>query len=71
MTWNGAQGFDDKPDKKRFDLEHRYAGMWGAERGLGFYLFHGAGHRTTQDRPVAAFTMVRDRVVGNRELPQY
>jgi carboxypeptidase D len=71
MTWNGAQGFCDKPDRKWFDSQHGYAGTWGAERGLGFYLFHGAGHRTSQDKPAAAFTMIRDRVVGDRELPWY
>jgi carboxypeptidase D len=71
MTWNGAQGFHQRPDRKWFDSEHGYAGLWGAERGLGYYVFHRAGHRTAQDRPVAAFTMVRDRVVGGRELPRY
>lgn len=69
MTWNGLQGFHDKPDREWFDVEHGYAGVWGAERGLGFYLFQGAGHRTAQDRPKAAFTMVRDRVVKNKQMP--
>jgi carboxypeptidase D len=71
MTWNGAQGLYQRPDRKWFDNQHKYAGVWGAERGLGFYLFQGAGHRTAQDKPAAAFTMVRDRIVGERELPWY
>jgi carboxypeptidase C (cathepsin A) len=71
MTWNGAQGFYEKPTKKWFDINHDFAGVWGAERGLGYYRFHGAGHRTAQDMPAAAFTMIRDRVVADQDLPWY
>jgi carboxypeptidase C (cathepsin A) len=48
-----------------------YAGTWGDERGFGYHLFYGAGHRIAQDKPPAAFTTVRDRIVGNRDLPWY
>lgn len=71
MTWNGAQGFKQKPARKWFDSQHDYAGVYGVERGLGYYRFHSAGHRTAQDRPAAAFTMVRDRVIADRDLPWY
>jgi carboxypeptidase D len=66
--WSGALDYILDPIGTELSIQNM---TWGTDRGLGYYLFHGAGHRTAQDRPAAAFTMIRDRVVGNRELPWY
>jgi carboxypeptidase D len=67
MTWNGAQGFHKRPRRKFYDHEGHHAGVYEVERGLGYHLFHGAGHRTAQDVPSAAFAFVHRAVVRDRE----
>jgi len=53
MTWNGAQGFAEKPSKVFYsddarpghgekDVNKPVAGIWGEERGLSYHFFHGA-----------------------------
>lgn len=68
MTWSGAQGFRQKPITPWYDVNNQFAGTYGVERGLGYYLFEGAGHRTPQDRPAAAFTLIQ-AVVKKQKLP--
>ncbi|KAK2763957.1 hypothetical protein FQN54_009576 [Arachnomyces sp. PD_36] len=60
MTWNGMQGFQEKPYKS-FD-----GGIWTEERGLSYHLFQGAGHAVPADRPGEMFGYVRDVVLGGR-----
>jgi carboxypeptidase D len=59
MTWNGAQGFQKRPDRA-FE-----GGRWGYERGLSYHLFENAGHAVPKDRKEEAFDFVKDFVVGD------
>lgn len=67
MTWGGAQGFQHRPTLKFFDDQGNWAGVYEIERGLGYWRFIDAGHRTPQDKPAAAYKFVRTWVVGNSE----
>lgn len=55
MTWNGAQGFQDRPRRLWYDDRHTFAALYQVERGLSYYRLEDAGHRSAQDRPAAAF----------------
>jgi hypothetical protein len=69
MIWNGAQGFQNQPRRLWFDNNcHNFAGVYQVEQGLGYYRFEGAGHRTVQDRPAAAFPFVEHHIVGDKDL---
>ncbi|KAK6819855.1 Serine carboxypeptidase [Aspergillus parasiticus SU-1] len=79
MTWNGAQGFSQKPNRPFFsdnaapthscDKENTTeacgdeAGVWGSERGVTYHLFWGAGHSVFGKKPREMFAYVRDVVV--------
>lgn len=77
MTWNGAQGFQRRPDtpfgsRIRLD-EHaetegpwkdRAAGVWRSERGLTYHLFHDAGHGLPRDQPEQMWHYVKEVIVG-------
>jgi carboxypeptidase D len=65
MTWNGAQGLQNPPNKKFYDCQNNLAGTYGAERGLSYHLFKDAGHQTPMDDPSAVFAFVENTVVGS------
>ncbi|KAI9801386.1 MAG: hypothetical protein M1825_003365 [Sarcosagium campestre] len=65
MTWNGKQGLQCEP-LTPFIVRGRQVGTWGSERGLSYYLFHGAGHAVPHDAPEAAFAFVRDFVLQDK-----
>lgn len=74
MTWNGAFGFSQRPDRVFYvddaapSADHAAngttAGTWGEERGLSYHLFYGAGHTVFQKKSREMFAFVRDVVVG-------
>lgn len=75
MTWNGAQGFSQKPDRVFYvdnaAPEHNAgnrngpeAGTWGADRGVSYHLFDGAGHSVFAKKGREMFAFVRDVVVA-------
>ena len=77
MTWNGAQGFSQKPDRVFYadnaapelgregaNVNGPKAGTWGVERGLSYHLFDGAGHSVFAKKRRETFAFVRDVVVG-------
>lgn len=70
MTWKGLQGFSRKPDRPFVQRRDRAwvmrHGTWGAERGLSYHLFTGAGHEVPKDKSEAMFVFVRDFVVGEQ-----
>lgn len=73
MTWNGMQGFQEKPHQLfgGGDCHHGgelreccAAGIWAEERGLTYHLFKGAGHSVPADKPAEMWEYVRNVVVG-------
>ncbi|GAB1204483.1 hypothetical protein APSETT445_003138 [Aspergillus pseudonomiae] len=80
MTWNGAQGFSQRPNRPFFsdnaapshscDRGNRTqtcdveAGVWGSERGVTYHLFWDAGHSVFAKKPREMFAYVRDVVVA-------
>lgn len=75
MTWNGAQGFVEKPSKAFYSddampddsekgEDKNVAGTWGEERGLSYHFFHGAGHSVFAKKGREMFAFVRDVVVA-------
>lgn len=76
MTWGGAQGFSQKPDRVFFadnaapkvgskGEEHR-AGTWGSERGVSYHLFEAAGHSVFATKQREMFAFVRDVVIEDK-----
>lgn len=74
MTWHGAQGFSQKPSRPFYaddaapgkDADHAgdVTGIWAAERGVSYHLFHSAGHSVFATKQKDMFAYVRDVVVG-------
>ncbi|KAF7303613.1 Carboxypeptidase [Mycena indigotica] len=65
MTFGGIQGFTRKPSTAFTDDQGNFAGIIHQERGLTYALFQNAGHLVPQSVPAAAFTFVRDFVLGS------
>ena len=76
MTWGGAQGFSEKPSRLFYaddaapvtnaTRSEKPIGTWGAERGVSYHLFNGAGHSVFATKQREMFAFVRDVVVGNK-----
>ncbi|KAJ5184028.1 Peptidase S10 serine carboxypeptidase [Penicillium capsulatum] len=74
MTWHGAQGFSQKPSRPFYandaapetddDQMGNAIGIWTAERGVSYHLFHGAGHSVFATKQQEMFAYVRDAVLG-------
>lgn len=67
MTWNGAFGFAQRPDRVFYvddAANGTKSGTWGEERGVSYHLFYGAGHTVFLKKPREMFAFVRDVVVG-------
>lgn len=67
MTWNGMQGFQQRPHLEFRGEDGKVAGIWAEERGLSYHLFNEAGHVLPRDLPAEMLSYVRDVVVGNRD----
>ncbi|KAJ6629342.1 alpha/beta-hydrolase [Mycena sp. CBHHK59/15] len=65
MTFGGVQGFTRKPSTPFIDDQGNFAGIIHQERGLTYALFNNAGHLVPQSVPGAAFTFMRDFVLGS------
>ncbi|KAF7378053.1 Carboxypeptidase [Mycena sanguinolenta] len=65
MTFGGVQGFTRRPSTPFTDDEGNFAGIIHQERGLTYALFQNAGHLVPHSVPAAAFTFVRDFVLGS------
>lgn len=66
-TFGGIQGFTRKPSTPWYDDGGTFAGIVHQERGWTYALFAGAGHFVPNSRPVAAFTFLREFVLGNNQ----
>jgi len=66
-TFGGIQGFSVKPSTPWTDDEGNFAGIVHQERGWTFALFNHAGHLVPQQKPAAAFTFIREFVLGNNK----
>ncbi|KAJ7721117.1 alpha/beta-hydrolase [Mycena metata] len=64
MTFGGIQGFTRRPGTPFQDDQGNFAGIVHQERGLTYALFQNAGHFVAQSAPGAAYTFVRDFVLG-------
>lgn len=76
MTWRGGQGFSKKPSRLFYtddpvpepgsvsSSNGDPIGTWGADRGVSYHLFHGAGHSVFATKQREMFAYVRDVVVG-------
>ncbi|KAJ6562288.1 alpha/beta-hydrolase, partial [Mycena capillaripes] len=67
MTFGGIQGFTRKPATPFTDDEGNFAGVVHQERGVTYALFKGAGHFVPRSVPVAAFTFVREFILGSNK----
>ena len=65
MTWNGMQGFQQKPHLEFLGEDGKVAGVRAEERGLSYHLFNEAGHVLPHDLPAEMFSYVRDVIVGS------
>jgi len=65
MTWNGMQGFQNPPTKVFYDSQGNPAGTYNCERGLSYHKFTGAGHRVPYDVQSAAYSWVKNVVLGS------
>ncbi|KAK2749605.1 hypothetical protein FQN57_005827 [Myotisia sp. PD_48] len=68
MTWNGAQGFQEKPHRQ-FGSGSSGApvGLWTEERGLSYHLFYESGHAVPRDTPADMFEYLKDVVVKSKK----
>ncbi|KAJ6555139.1 alpha/beta-hydrolase [Mycena vulgaris] len=66
MTFGGVQGFTRRPSTPFTDDQGKFAGIIHQERGLTYALFQNAGHLVPQSVPGAAFSFVRDFVIGSK-----
>ncbi|KAJ6536096.1 Alpha/Beta hydrolase protein [Mycena capillaripes] len=65
MTFGGVQGFTRKPSTPFYDDNGNFAGIVHQERGLTYALFKKASHQVPESVPGAAFSFVRDFVLGS------
>ncbi|KAF7983379.1 hypothetical protein HWV62_22379 [Athelia sp. TMB] len=63
-TFGGIQGFTRKPSTPWYDLEGTFAGTIHQERGWTYALVKGAGHLVPFYQPKAAYTLLRDFILG-------
>ncbi|PSR78207.1 hypothetical protein PHLCEN_2v7539 [Hermanssonia centrifuga] len=66
-TFGGTQGFTRKPSTPWFDDDGNWAGIVHQERNWTYALVYGTGHEVAAGRPVAAYTFVREFVLGNNQ----
>ncbi|THG96679.1 hypothetical protein EW026_g5196 [Hermanssonia centrifuga] len=66
-TFGGIQGFTRKPSTPWFDDDGNWAGIVHQERNWTYALVYGTGHEVAAGRPVAAYTFVREFVLGNNQ----
>jgi len=63
-TFGGVQGFWRKPSTGWKDLNGNFAGVIHQERGWTYALIVGAGHLIPMSNPAAAYTVLRDYIIG-------
>jgi len=66
-TFGGIQGFTRRPSTPWYDDNGEFAGIIHQERGWTYALFHGAGHLVPIQKPVAAWTFLREFILGNNK----
>ncbi|KAJ6555135.1 hypothetical protein DFH09DRAFT_1493258, partial [Mycena vulgaris] len=66
MTFGSVQGLTRQPSTPFTDDQGNFTGIIHQERGLTYALFQNAGHLVPQSVPGAAFSFVRDFVVGSK-----
>ncbi|TFK74999.1 alpha/beta-hydrolase [Pluteus cervinus] len=66
-TFGGIQGFTRKPSTPWDNDNGEWAGVVHQERGWSYVLFYGAGHLVPSDVPAAAFTFLREFVLGSNQ----
>jgi len=64
-TFGGIQGFTRKPATPWYDDAGNFAGIVHQERNWTYALFAGAGHLVPQQKPEAAYTFIREFVLGS------
>lgn len=64
-TFGGIQGFTRRPSTPWYDDNGEFAGIVHQERGWTYALFHGSGHLVPAQKPVAAWTFLREFILGN------
>ncbi|KAJ3488637.1 hypothetical protein NLI96_g2695 [Meripilus lineatus] len=68
VTFGGIQGFTRKPTTPFFDDNNNFAGIAHQERGWSFFLFRDAAHQVPLSQPAAAFTFLREFILGNSQI---
>jgi len=66
-TFGGIQGFTRKPSTPWYNDDGTFAGIVHQERGWTYVLFQGAGHMVPAQKPAAAYTFIREFVLGSNE----
>ncbi|TFK46525.1 alpha/beta-hydrolase [Heliocybe sulcata] len=64
-TFGGTQGFTRKPSTPWYDDAGNVAGIVHQERNWTYVLLEGAGHYVSAGNPAAAYTFLREFVLGN------
>ncbi|KAI0338858.1 alpha/beta-hydrolase [Trametopsis cervina] len=66
-TFGGIQGFTERPSTPWWDDNGNWAGVVHQERNWTYALIHGAGHEVPSYRPVAAYTFLREFIIGSNQ----
>ncbi|TFK46518.1 alpha/beta-hydrolase [Heliocybe sulcata] len=66
-TFGGTQGFTRKPSTPWYDDAGNIAGIVHQERNWTYVLFEGTGHLVAAGKPAAAYTFLREFVLGNNQ----
>ncbi|KZT24766.1 alpha/beta-hydrolase [Neolentinus lepideus HHB14362 ss-1] len=66
-TFGGIQGFTRKPSTPWYDDAGSFAGIVHQERNWTYVLFQGAGHLVSAAQPAAAYTFLREFVLGSNQ----
>ncbi|KAI0344379.1 alpha beta-hydrolase [Trametopsis cervina] len=66
-TFGGIQGFTERPSTPWWDDNGNWAGIVHQERDWTYALIHGAGHDVPSYRPVAAYTFLREFIIGSNQ----
>ncbi|KZP30592.1 alpha/beta-hydrolase [Athelia psychrophila] len=64
-TFGGIQGFTRKPSTPWYDLDGTFAGIIHQERNWTYALVKGAGHQVPLYQPKAAYTLLREFILGS------
>ncbi|KXN92402.1 Carboxypeptidase cpdS [Leucoagaricus sp. SymC.cos] len=66
-TFGGIQGFSRKPATPWHDDSGNFAGIIHQERNWTYVLFDNSAHTVPSSKPAAAFTFLRDFVLGHNQ----